>query len=318
MKIILLSAIAPEAAEELGRTHDVSSAIDAPEAELASLLRDREVLVFRSGVSVTADLLDAAPNIRLIVRAGSGMDNIDLEAARRRSIRVVRVPGPSAQAVAEFTFALMLAAMRKVALADRLVRSGRWPKRQLGGNLLHGKTLGVVGAGSIGGRVGELGTAWRMRVLACVNNASEKRCRDYAERGITLTDLETVVAEADVLTLHLPLEASTQHLVNKEFLARMKAGAYLINTARGGVVDEAALHAALESSHLAGAALDVHGNEGHGIPPLAELPNVVLTPHIGAMALESQGEIGKRIVKILASFQRSAELPEIDGIVPVA
>ena len=284
-----------------------------------SLLADREAIVLRSGGRITEELLRAAPDMRLIVRAGSGIDNIDLEAARRRRIRVVRVPGPSAQAVAELTFALILALVRKVTLADRSMRQGRWPKHQLGGHLLRGKTLGIVGAGSIGSRVGELGAAWRMRVLGCTMRMSETRRHAFAVLGITLTDLETVAAEADILSLHTPLDATTHQLVDAEFIARMKPGAYLVNTARGDVVDEAALRDALQRGHLAGAALDVHATERDGtIPPLAEFPNVVLTPHIGGMALESQSEIGQRIVEIMRAFQATAELPVIEDVVAVA
>ena len=319
MKIIMLSPIAPEATEELRAAHDVVSAIGVHEKDLPPLLADREAIVLRSGGRITEELLRAAPEMRLIVRAGSGIDNIDLEAARRRGIRVVRVPGPSAQAVAELTFALILALVRKIALADRSMRQGRWPKHELGGHLLRGKTLGIVGAGSIGRRVGELGAAWRMRVLGCTTRISEARRLAYAEVGITLTDLETVVAEADILSLHTPLDATTHQLVDAEFLARMKPGAYLVNTARGGVVNEAALRDALQRGHLAGASLDVHETERDGtIPSLAEFPNVVLTPHIGGMALESQREIGERIVEIVRAFQATADLPVIEDVVPVA
>lgn len=319
MKILLLSPIAPEATLELQAAHDVVSAIGVDERDLPPLLADREAIVLRSGGRITEELLRAAPDMRLIVRAGSGIDNIDLEAARRRGIRVVRVPGPSAQAVAELTFALILGLMRRVPLADRSMRQGRWLKQQLGGNLLRGKTLGIVGAGSIGSRVGELGVAWRMRVLGCTTRMSDARRLAFAELGITLTDLDTVVAEADILSLHTPLDATTHQLVDAEFLARMKPGAYLVNTARGGVVNEAALREALERGHLAGAALDVHETERDGtIPPLAEFANVVLTPHIGGMALESQSEIGKRIVEIVRAFQSTAVLPVIEDVVAVA
>ena len=319
MKIIMLSPIAPEATEELQAAHDVVSAIGIHEKDLPPLLADREAIVLRSGGRITEELLRAAPEMRLIVRAGSGIDNIDLEAARRRGIRVVRVPGPSAQAVAELTFALILALVRKIALADRSMRQGHWPKHELGGHLLRGKTLGIVGAGSIGRRVGELGAAWRMRVLGCTTRISEARRLAYAEVGITLTDLDTVVAEADILSLHTPLDATTHQLVDAEFLARMKPGTYLVNTARGGVVNEAALRDALQRGHLAGASLDVHETERDGtIPPLAEFPNVVLTPHIGGMALESQREIGERIVEIVRAFQATADLPVIEDVVPVA
>lgn len=319
MKIILLSPIAPEATEELQAGHDVVSAIGVAEHDLPPLLADREAIVLRSGSRITEELLRAAPEVRLIVRAGSGIDNIDLEAARRRGIRVVRVPGPSAQAVAELTFALILSLVRKVALADRSIRQGRWIKHQLSGHLLRGKTLGIVGAGSIGSRVGELGAAWRMRVLGCTLRVSDARRLALAELGIALTDLDTVVAEADILSVHTPLDATTHRLVDGAFLARMKPGAYLVNTARGGVVDEAALRDALERGHLAGAALDVHETERDGtIPPLAEFPNVVLTPHIGGMALESQSEIGQRIVEIVRAFKGTAELPALEDVVAVA
>jgi D-3-phosphoglycerate dehydrogenase len=319
MKIILLSPVAPDAAMELQARHDVISAIGLAETDLPPLMADREAIIVRSGARITEELLRAAPATRLIVRAGSGIDNIDLAAARRRGIRVVRVPGPSAQAVAELTFALILTLVRKVALADRNMRQGHWPKHQLGGNLLRGKTLGIVGAGSIGSRVCELGAAWRMRVLGCVTRMSNAKRLACDEVGITLTDFGSVVSEADILSLHTPLNQGTHHLVNADVLARMKPGAYLVNTARGAVLDEAALEDSLRRGHLAGAALDVHETEGDGtIPPLADLPNVVLTPHIGGMALESQSEIGQRIVEIVQAFEATADVPVLEDVVPAA
>lgn len=319
LNVVLLSSIAPEAARDLASEHDVLDALDAGPEDLAALMSDREAIVLRSGVQVTGALLQAGPGLRLIVRAGSGVDNIDLATARARGIAVVRVPGPSAQAVAELTFALILAVTRKVALADRALRRGHWPKNQLGGHLLRGKTLGILGAGSIGSRVGELGAAWRMRVLGCVGTPGEARRRELAAHQITLADLDEVVAEADVLTVHTPLDATTRHLVDARILARMKPGSYLINMARGGVVDEAALAEALAGQHLTGAALDVHEQEGEGVhSPLAEFPNVVLTPHIGGMALESQSEIGRSIVLILRHFEADATIPDLDGVVTVA
>ena len=318
MRIMLLSSIAPEAMAQLEVEHDVVTAFDGGDVDLGGLIGDREVAILRSGVQLTAELIEAAPELRLILRAGSGIDNIDLDAARSRDIRVFRLPGPSAQAVAELTFALILAVARKVAFADRSIRAGHWPKRKLGGNLLRGKTLGILGAGSIGGRVGDLGAAWQMRVLGCVAGDANDRAEAYSRRGITLTDLDQVVAEADILSVHTPLDASTRHLVDRDLLARMKPGAYLVNMARGGVVDEAALGAALASGHLAGAALDVHEREGEGVvPALADRPDVVLTPHIGGMALESQSEIGASVVAILRAAAASQPIPDLDGVVPV-
>jgi phosphoglycerate dehydrogenase-like enzyme len=311
MRIILLSNIAPETLEQLRAEHDVVSAIGLAPGEIRALAADREALVLRSGVQVDKELFEAAPQLKLVIRAGSGFDNVDLDAARLCGARVVRIPGPSAHAVGELTFGLMLAVARNVARADRGVREGRWPKPQLGGNLISGKVLGIVGAGNIGGRVGELGAAWDMRVLGCVAPSSPDPTERLAARKITAADFDTVISEADYLCIHTPLTDpphadATRGLFDAETLGRMKPGAYLINTARGGIVDEDALYDALNrEGGLAGAALDVHGREGEGVVPrLAELQNVVLTPHIGAMAVESQLQIGDRIRTFIAAQER--------------
>jgi D-3-phosphoglycerate dehydrogenase / 2-oxoglutarate reductase len=306
MKILLASPIDPAAMEALERDHDVVRAFGAPAEQLADLIRDREAVVLRSGVTISAPVLDEAPNLALVVRAGSGLDNIDLARARDRGVQVVRVPGSSAQPVAELTFGLLLALARQVALADRLVRDGHWPKPQLGGPLLAGKTLGIIGAGRIGSRVGEMAVAWGMKALGCVDRPGPAVAASLAERGVTLTDFDTVVAEADFLCLHLPLSDSTRHIIDGTVLDRMKPGSFLVNMARGGVLDEAALHARLSGggANVLGAALDVHEREGEGVvPDLAALPNVVLTPHIGAMAWDSQRLIGERVVELLAAYE---------------
>ena len=308
MNILVASSIDSAALDSLGRNHDVKFAINAPEDALMAAIQDREVLVFRSGVTISAGIMRRGPQLRLLVRAGSGLDNVDIAYAREHGIRLVRVPGSSAQPVAELTFALMLAAARNVALADRLIREGRWPKSELGGPLLAGKTLGIVGAGNIGGRVGELGAAWGMRSIGCVGHPSARVAAALDRRGITLTDFDTVVADADFLSLHVPLDDSTRHMIDAAALSRMRKGSFLINMARGGVVDDQALYRELtEGETLLGAALDVHEQEGEGtIPQLAELPNVVLTPHIGAMAVDAQRAIGRRLIELVDAFARGA------------
>jgi phosphoglycerate dehydrogenase-like enzyme len=250
--------------------------------------------------------MSAAPDLRLVLRAGSGLDNIDLDYAREHGIRVVRVAGMSAPPVAEFTFALLLSLARKVNVADRLIRQGSWPKPQLGGPLLRGKVLGVVGAGNIGALVGEMGHAWGMRVLGCVAHPNSDVADRLAARGVMLTDFEDVVRRADFLTLHVPLDETTHHMVDAAVLDRMRPGSFLVNVARGGVVDEKALRDALvEGRTLAGAAMDVHETEGEGtVPLLAELDNVVMSPHIGAMALDSQRLIGERVVELVEAFHQ--------------
>jgi D-3-phosphoglycerate dehydrogenase len=300
LNILLASPVAPEAIDALRMAHDVVTAFDQPDA-LPELLGDCNVIIVRSGVQLAADMLRRAPSLQLIVRAGSGLDNIALDYARDHGVRVVRVPGPSAQAVAELTFGLILALSRKIAYADALIRQGHWPKPQLGGLLLHGKVLGVVGAGRIGARVGELGAAWGMRSIGCVKaNDMSSKVALLAHKNIELRDFATVVLEGDIVSIHTPLDSSTRGMIDDTVIAKMKPGALLINTSRGGVVDEAALLEALRDGHLGGAALDVHECEGEGIiPALSEFDNVVMTPHIGGMAVESQSIIGRRVIELI-------------------
>lgn len=306
MKILIASSLDPDAITALEQEHDVIRAFNADTEHLRAAAADREVIVFRSGVQLSEHVLDGAPNLQLLLRAGSGLDNVDVAAATRRSVEVVRVPGSSAQPVAEFTFALLLSLVRKVAMADRLLRQGHWPKAQLGGPLLTGKTLGIVGAGRIGSRVGEMGAAWGMRAIGCVVGSTPAVQAGLAARGIMVASFDTVVAEADFLCLHVPLDEVTRHLIDARVLSHMKRGSYLINVARGGVVDEAALYPELAAGDkLVGAALDVHELEGEGTQsPFADLPNVVLTPHIGAMALDSQRLIGQRVVELVSAHQK--------------
>ncbi|HET7356777.1 MAG TPA: NAD(P)-dependent oxidoreductase [Nocardioidaceae bacterium] len=313
MKILLASPIDPVAHERLQRHHDVRRLNGT---DLRTAGADREVVVLRSGVLLSEEVLCAADALRLVVRAGSGVDNIDLDCARRRGVRVVRVPGMSAPPVAEFTFALLLSLARKVTLADRLVRAGHWPKPDLGGPLLRGKVLGIVGAGNIGGEVGALAAAWGMEVLGCVAHPCDAVADRLSRRGVRLCNFDEVVTSADFVTLHVPLDESTHHMIDSAVLERMRPGALLVNVARGGVVDEKALYEALaDRSTVAGAALDVHETEGEGtVPALAELPNVVLTPHIGAMALDAQRLIGERVVDLVHAYARGSLDEEVrDG-----
>jgi phosphoglycerate dehydrogenase-like enzyme len=307
VKILLASRIDPAAESHLRAAHDVTCAYGAPEPELCRAIADREVLVFRSGVQITAGVIEAAAGLGLVVRAGSGMDNIDLAALERRPIRFERIPGPGARAVAEMAFALMLALARKVLPADRLLRKGRFAKPEMTGYLLHEKTLGVVGAGNIGSQVGQMAAAWGMRVLGCTENGGEAGVARLAALGIQRTPFGELLRRSDFVSVHVPLQASTRNLIGPDAIARMKRGTFLVNLARGGVVHERALHAALVSGHLAGAGLDVHEREGDGaLSPLAGLENVVLTPHIGASTHDSQRRIGELIVQAIEGFASGA------------
>ncbi len=303
MKVLVASDLDGSSLSRLERDHSVITAIGASESELAGLAGDREVIVFRSGVEISSRVIGAAPDLKLLLRAGSGLDNLALETARERDIRVFRIPGPGARAVAELTFGLMLSLARPIGRADALIRQGHWPKRDLSGGLLVGKTLGVLGAGNIGTQVGELGVAWGMNVIACVEAWTPARAAELASMSIELTEMDRVLRESDFLAIHANLQASTRHLVAEAELAQMKPDAFLVNMARGGILDEAALGVALETGRIAGAALDVHEAEGEGtVPPLSALPNVILTPHIGAMAREAQAMIGERVIDLLGAF----------------
>jgi D-3-phosphoglycerate dehydrogenase / 2-oxoglutarate reductase len=309
MKILLASPIHADALAELSSQHEVVAAYDAPAEVLKDKIVGCDVLIFRSGVKITAEVMAQSPNLRLILRAGSGYENIDIDYVLKNGIRLVRIPGPGAKAVAEMAFALMLNLARNVRTADELLRQGQWAKHQMTGYLMTGKTLGIVGAGNIGSRTGQLGAAWGMRVLGCTAHYSEERSEDLSHKGIRLTTFETVLAESDFISLHVPKTPETTYMINAYTLSCMKPGAYLVNLARGGVVDEQALYEALVSGHLAGAALDVHAAEGDGkISPLAGLKNVLLTPHIGAGTFDSQREIGEIAIAKIREFEQSEAL----------
>ncbi|MEK6720753.1 MAG: NAD(P)-dependent oxidoreductase [Chloroflexota bacterium] len=313
MRILVASPIDPATLAALRADHDVVERLGASEDGLAEVVTDRQVVIFRSGVSISRRVLDAAPALRALVRAGSGLDNLDLDTVQARGISLHRVPGPGAQAVAELTFALFLGLARRVVVADQLLRRGHWAKSELVGVNLTEKTLGIVGVGSIGGRVGALGRAWGMNVVGCVDHWSEERRLQLATDGIELVpDCATVLAAADFASIHVPLNDATRGMIGDAALARMRPTAYLVNIARGGVVDEMALHRALVEERLAGAALDVHVREGEGkISPLAELPNVILTPHIGAATSDAQRQIGVQIVEIIAGLARDQERTQV-------
>jgi phosphoglycerate dehydrogenase-like enzyme len=312
MKVLVVTKVFPDAMEQLRQDHDVVQQIDPSADELLELVGDREVLIFRSGVQITAQVMRKAQHLELLIRGGSGLDNIDLAHAEQNGIELVRIPQPGARAVAELAFALMLNLARRVLEADSLLRQGRWAKHDIVGRLLAGKTLGVYGAGNIGGQIAQLGRAWGMKVLGCVEYPTDMRARELAARGIELVSDADILARSDFLTLSVPMTPSTRHLINAEAIAAMKPGAFIVNVARGGVVDEEALAEALDSGHLAGAALDVHEREGEGeVSPLAGRADVVLTPHIGAGTVDSQRMIGERIVEIL--HERATRRPAAAG-----
>jgi D-3-phosphoglycerate dehydrogenase len=259
---------------------------------LVAEIADAQALIVRSATKVTSDLLDKAPNLRCVGRAGVGVDNIDLDAATKRGIIVMSTPGGNAVSVAEHTFALMLSLARQVPRLDKAFHEGRWEKSSAAGMELSGKTLGLIGLGRIGSEVALRAEAFDMRVLGYDPYISEAAAKEFS---VELVPLDRLLAESDFVSLHTALSPATQNLINAESLAKMKKGAFIINAARGELIEEAALADALKSGHIGGAGLDVFAVEPPKNSPLVGLPNVIATPHIAGSTTEAQEEVGTQV-----------------------
>src|SRR5712692_7806921 len=261
---------------------------DTLNAEIA----DADALIVRSSTKVTAELLDQAKKLRTVGRAGVGVDNIDLEAATKRGVLVMSTPGGNAISVAEHTFALLLALARQVPRLDKAIHEGRWEKSSAAGTEVRGKTLGLIGLGRIGSEVAVRAEAFDMRVLAYDPYISEAAAHEIS---VELVPLEKLLAESDFVSLHTALSPATQNLINAATIQKMKKGARVINTARGELIDEAALAEALKSGHFAGAAVDVFVEEPPRNSPLVGLANVIATPHVAGSTTEAQEEVGTQV-----------------------
>lgn len=264
-----------------------------------------DAMIVRSATKVTAGILEAArPTLRVVGRAGVGVDNIDLEAARRLGIIVVNAPEAASTAVAEHTMGLMLALARKIPQAVEGLRKGKWLKSELWGTELKGKTLGVIGVGRIGSEVAARASAFGMQVLGY---DTPEQMDKIDRHGVLPTVLDDLLARADMISIHVPLEEGTRGLIDREALSKVKRGAFLVCTARGGIVDEGALLDSLEEGRLAGAALDVFEREPPGKSDLLAHPNMIGTPHLGAQTIESQEQAAKDIAQeVLAALNSEA------------
>ena len=303
MKIVVADDL-PASALELLRA-ELDWVVDArsgrkPDA-LAADIADADGLMVRSATKVTAALMDAAPGLRIIARAGTGVDNVDVAAASSRGILVVNAPGANSISVAEHACALMLALSRMVPAADSAMKQGKWEKKRFLGTEVRGKTLGIAGLGRIGQEVAQRARAFGMRVVAHDPYISKEIA---AGIGVELMTLDEVCAAADYLTLHLPSTAETKHLFNDQRFARCKPGIRIINTARGELIDEAALKRAIDSGQVGGAGLDVFETEPPADWSLARLPQVVATPHIAASTEEAQELVGTDTAATVRDFLR--------------
>lgn len=286
MKILVADPVSEQGIALLQKEFAVDIRIKLSPEELIAIIGQYDALVVRSETKVTAPVIAAADRLKVIGRAGVGVDNIDVSAATQKGIIVLNAPEGNTMAATEHTVAMMLALSRNIPQAHASMKAGKWERGKLMGVEMRGKTLGVFGLGRIGAGVAKRALAMEMDVLAYDPYISQHQAKGL---GVELAEIDDILAAADFITLHLPLTAETKHLFNAERLAKLKPGARLVNCARGGIIDEAALAAALAEGRLAGAAIDVFGKEPiEADNPLLKLDNVVLTPHLGASTAEAQ------------------------------
>ena len=269
--------------------------------ELVQGIKEYHALIVRSRTKVTAQVLEAAGQLKVVGRAGIGVDNIDLDAAKAYGVTVVNAPTSTSLAVAELTIGLMLALAREIPRADAGIKSGQWLKKELSGTELYGKTLGILGMGRIGAEVGKRAAVFGMQVLGYDPLLPVEEIKLRGAEPVSLNELYT---RADYISLHLPLIDETRSMVNEQAFGRMKRGVRILCVARGGIIDESALLSALESGQVAGAALDVFATEPPGIKDLVKRSNVIATPHIGAQTKEAQARAAEDIAnEVLAALQ---------------
>ena len=300
-RILVAESIAPEGVEALRARHEVDVKTGLSAEELREIVAGYDALIVRSQVDVDAALIAAGTRLQVIGRAGVGVDNVDLDAATRAGITVVNAPTGNTIAAAEHTIALLLALARRVAPADASVRRGEWTRSAFQGVQLHGRTLGIVGLGKIGMAVAEGARGLGMTLLGSDPYISAEQA---ALRGVDLVELDELLARADAVTVHVPLTRATTGLIDAKAIARMQRGAFVLNVARGGIVDEDALAAALREGQLGGAGIDVFVDEPPKTSALLDAPNTVLTPHLGASTVEAQvavaEEIAEQVLDVLA------------------
>ncbi len=292
-----VSEVAVQAFAERGIEVSVQPGL-APEA-LAEIIGDYEGLVVRSATRVTAELVDRAARLKVVGRAGTGVDNVDMNAATKRGIVVMNTPHGNSVTAAEHTIAMMCALARRIPQADRSTRKGGWERGRFMGVELRDKTLGVVGCGTIGAIVATLAQGLRMRVVAFDPYLAPDRA---AALGVTLATMDELLGEADVITLHVPLTDETRGIIDAEALAKTRPGVRIVNCARGGLVVEADLKSAIESGHVAGAALDVFEEEPARENALFALDEVIATPHLGASTVEAQENVALQIAQQMAEY----------------
>lgn len=304
MKVLVTDPLDPRALARVREAgHDVVERIGARGPDLIVALEGCQALLVRGATKVTADVLRGAPSLKVVVRAGTGLDNVDVAEARHVGVQVLNTPNANSVSVAELTLGLMLAFERHIATASADLREGRWEKSKFAGRELSGRRLGLVGFGRIGREVALRARAFELEVWACDPLLS---AWPPGFEWVRVATLDELLPAADFLSLHVPLTPETRGMIGADRLARMKPDAVLVNCGRGGLVDEAALHAALLAGALRGALLDTFAEEPPGQHPLLALPNVLAVPHLGASTAEAQRRAGEEaaevVIRALASL----------------
>lgn len=300
-KILLTDGLEENGKEILRKSAEVVENPTITAEELLNVVSEYDALIVRGRTKVTAAVLAAGTKLKVVGRAGVGVDNIDLNAAKEHKITVVNSPTATSVAVAELTLGMMLSVVREIPRADAGLKAGKWLKKELEGTELCGKTLGVIGYGRIGANVAQRAKAFEMKILAYDPLLPVD---EVQKRGGEPVSLEELLKRADMITLHIPLTNDTRGILNEAAFAKMKQGVYIVCAARGGVIDEAALLAALNSGKVAGAALDVFATEPPGLTDLVSHPKVIGTPHIGAQTVEAQSRAAHDISEeVLAALE---------------
>jgi D-3-phosphoglycerate dehydrogenase / 2-oxoglutarate reductase len=320
LKVLIADSISQRGIDELSRDNalDVAIKTGLSEKELIEVIPPFSALIVRSQTRITANILNAGVKLRVVGRAGVGVDNVDVETATRRGVVVLNAPGGNTVSTAEHAFSLLLAVARKIPHADANVRSKNWDKKDFEGVELYNKTLGVIGMGRIGSELSRRAIAFGMRVVAYDPYLSVTRARSL--QVDLVEELDDLLTSADFISLHTPLTSETRHILDAARLRKTKRGARIINCARGGLIDEAALAHALQDGHVAGAALDVF--EIEPLPsdsPLRSAPNLVLTPHLGASTVEAQESVGIEIAQSIraalleGTIRNAVNMPNLDA-----
>jgi D-3-phosphoglycerate dehydrogenase len=296
MKVLITDKVAQECINELNKFRDikVDLKLGLIEEEIVKIIADYEALIVRSATKVTKAIIDAGGNLKVIGRAGAGVDNIDVQAATDKGVWVMNTPGGNASAVAELALGMMFALARHIARADASMKAGKWEKKIFSGTELSNKVLGLVGIGNVGSIVGRKAKALGMEVLAYDPYVPAEKAADM---GISLVGLNEIYKKSDYVSIHVPKSAETKDLINKEALDKMRDGVFIVNCARGGIVVEKDLLEALNSGKVQGAAVDVFDAEPPADLSLAKQQHVVATPHIGASTKEAQVNVAVMIAR---------------------